>query len=990
MNRLTRHILQVAAALCCFISLQARRGVLEPVAAPEPAAVAPVSTNTPVAAGQYHEVDMLLERAQRDAQEVQRQAAREVHEFQGRVKRRQSRAERRRQEQLRREAEERALREQAARDRTEQMKRQADADAAKILKEAQVRAARLRESLKEQDLQDRIQSRPKVNEEWRRGILRDFENDSFFMNRVIMEGEASSVERDNFRALFAKQKQWFEHELKKAVYFFDDAYNVVITKKNALSGLVDAQRQADEIIFDLVDQHHLSDAVRKQLRLLAMYEINNHLQTHKTSKIYLPADTIRKLVMRISKDLTPGLREIKIVSEKERIGSLEERIAELELQLEQQVQQAAASAQLDIHLAQGAEAYDQAQEAVVQGKKDRIALLEREKEEAVSAVRTEVDDTIRRLQKEKRLAEGERTIAIEEESARAKERIDNVIAQKDAEIAEAKAVAEKRVAEMTRKQKELRESFYAEKEQALEAIRKQLSELKKEKKNAVQQLRDHEVALSAERSKAQSLASQLGTVRKQVSGLESQVKELHKEKENMSAEHKIEREAMIARIHAKQEQRNRLQLKYEHTSKQLKLLASEASEQILAMASQIAEQEVSKEALENVMVRKAEEQAELEMDIATVGGQLRGLARDSQGILVSFSQQLLKAEARCAALNDELARKEQEAGVLENLLDRMSEKADANRKRAHQMEDAIAVAIKEKSDLHERVIQLQHALDGLRHEQENGLIPHPAAARRMRSLADRTSHEVGNFAQVLHQQNNHLRQRRHSYDRMRTLQNKIHNYRAGRADDPVRDARHTEVLDQMADFGKQVVKEHDTVKQAVVNTQSVSDRLDDFNKRLDAMDTIGEGDFAALDEMLSVLGKTSSDTGTIPEVASLETLSAPQKEQPRVVQHHEEDEEDEEHPHEPDDHPELPEPVADDDIADDATPDDFVLDAFNDDDITEDDLFGDDASDDPFENETTPEELVAVMPGSTSEQDDEEEDEYDDGFEGGDSGEYDV
>ena len=113
---------------------------------------------------------------------------------------------------------------------------------------AEKKALELREVLVAQDRKDRLNGRPKITKDWVSEVTSEFASDTSFIRRVIMEGEVSRIERQNFIALFDEQQQWFDKKVGEVVFFFDEPYNAVMIKKNALSGLVDAQRQADEVV----------------------------------------------------------------------------------------------------------------------------------------------------------------------------------------------------------------------------------------------------------------------------------------------------------------------------------------------------------------------------------------------------------------------------------------------------------------------------------------------------------------------------------------------------------------------------------------------------------------------------------------------------------------------------------------------------------------------------------------------------------------------
>ena len=80
-------------------------------------------------ATQYRDINTLVEKARRDAEQTRRKAQREIEQVHGRISRRQSRLERRRQEALRQEAQQRAVLEQKAREQTQELTKNAESEA---------------------------------------------------------------------------------------------------------------------------------------------------------------------------------------------------------------------------------------------------------------------------------------------------------------------------------------------------------------------------------------------------------------------------------------------------------------------------------------------------------------------------------------------------------------------------------------------------------------------------------------------------------------------------------------------------------------------------------------------------------------------------------------------------------------------------------------------------------------------------------------------
>ncbi|MDQ5890719.1 MAG: hypothetical protein QG604_593 [Candidatus Dependentiae bacterium] len=286
--------------------------------------------------GQYRDIDMLVEEAKRKAEHEKRLAKRTEEELEAKVRRHQSRFERRREEMLARDAKQQVLLEQKAREEAAEASKQAEEKARLIITDAERKAAALKVALEEEAKEDKKAGRTPITKEWRREIAKDFEKDAGFIRTVVMEGEVIRVERQNFIALFNEQQAWLTQKVAEAEFFFDEAYNAVVTKRNAVAAVVDAQRQADDLILDMVNEYHFPAKVQSQLRLMALYEINNHMQNSPNPSIFLAADVIENLVHKISIDVAPGKRDITIVTEKEKVVNLESRIAELETKLNQE------------------------------------------------------------------------------------------------------------------------------------------------------------------------------------------------------------------------------------------------------------------------------------------------------------------------------------------------------------------------------------------------------------------------------------------------------------------------------------------------------------------------------------------------------------------------------------------------------------------------------------------------------------------------------
>ncbi|MGD1997955.1 MAG: hypothetical protein PVJ92_03515, partial [Candidatus Dependentiae bacterium] len=326
MHKRSPFFLLLLAVFSGIFSVQARR----PRAAQQHIITPSVDPAIAQLADQYRDIDMVVEKAKRDAAQVQREAERTVVEANNRAERRQSRMSRRKEEILRRERERKAVAERKARERAERIRKEAEAESLRIIQDAEKRALDLRNKLEAQEQYDRANSKPAITSEWQREVQREFASDSAFMKQIIIEGETSRLEKQDFIALFDEQEKWFVEQVNDTEHFFDESYKAVMRKKNALAVLVDAQRQADELLAELVHEHHLSDEAHQQLRVAALYEINDYLQREDKREVFIASDVVRTLVATVAEQAVPGYKTVKITTEKEEIEKLEQRVAELE------------------------------------------------------------------------------------------------------------------------------------------------------------------------------------------------------------------------------------------------------------------------------------------------------------------------------------------------------------------------------------------------------------------------------------------------------------------------------------------------------------------------------------------------------------------------------------------------------------------------------------------------------------------------------------
>lgn len=283
---------------------------------------------------EYHDVSQLLRAARAEAEGITRKARREGEEIKARIEQKKQRIAQLESELISREEARKAALDEHAEGRARELSQEAERKAAEILKKAEKEAAELRKKLAETDKSERAY-RPSVTDAWRKRITQECTTDIRFLKNVIAEGEGISNERKEFMSLLDSQLQWFSDRIAKTSAFFDDSYTAIMKRKDRLSLLVDAQRQADVEIDALSMRYAFSDEVKARFRTVTLYELNHYLATnseHKEGEMAL--DEVTEIVKSALALLMPERKDIKITTEKERVVALEKKIAELERSVE--------------------------------------------------------------------------------------------------------------------------------------------------------------------------------------------------------------------------------------------------------------------------------------------------------------------------------------------------------------------------------------------------------------------------------------------------------------------------------------------------------------------------------------------------------------------------------------------------------------------------------------------------------------------------------
>jgi len=588
----------------CGTSVAARRRSTVVVEQPE---IPSVSSDVARLGGQYKDINMLLEKAKRDAATLQRQATREVHEILGRTTRRKSRIERRQEKALRRQEERKFYYEERAREQIEEVRKQSEKKARKIIEEAETRAIILKEQLEKQEAQDREKSRVPVTDKWRQEISREFAADTAFVKDIVMKGEASRFERENFADLFKGQAEWFDQTVSGTEYFFEESYRAAVAKRNALAVLVDAQRQADELIAQLVQEHHLTEKVSHQLRLLALYEINSHLRDTKNEQVFIEADVIRRLVDKVVQLVAPGQRSVTITTEKEQIEKLQARIAQLEAQVESVHRQASEQEQ-------------------------QTDVLAREQEQLVA----EKDELAKHLQRATDETAKERAA---QEAARM-----SVLVEKDQALAKKEREHEIAVSHVRDKERVRVASELEERETTLKAIQDEVA---------------------GKLSDEETLLEQLKQAQEDIEDLEEEVARLQEEQTSLKKQHLSEKQTLTLTTQDREREKTELEEALRGVERHISLLQQFHKKDVLAQINKQTKQRITQREMQRLLERKTREKVVLEVALAQVSAQLEAVRRQATSVIDSLNTKLSQRDKAYQDIRQRLIQKQKENVKLE-------------------------------------------------------------------------------------------------------------------------------------------------------------------------------------------------------------------------------------------------------------------------------------------------------------------------------------
>lgn len=159
-------------------------------------------------------------------------------------------------------------------------------------------------------------SRRDISEEWKKRITSQFNNDIKMIRQIIIEGEADKKERDDFFKIFDDQQKWLENTISGTKQFFDPHYNAVMQRKVSFNCLIKAQKKADQILSEFIEENKLNESKIKKVRLAILYEINDAIQQEVKSGVANLIDTgisdvdIRKIVTNIARDFKDQLIDV--------------------------------------------------------------------------------------------------------------------------------------------------------------------------------------------------------------------------------------------------------------------------------------------------------------------------------------------------------------------------------------------------------------------------------------------------------------------------------------------------------------------------------------------------------------------------------------------------------------------------------------------------------------------------------------------------------
>ncbi len=183
-----------------------------------------------------------------------------------------------------------------------------------------------------------------VSEEWKQEVSRQFAQDTEMIKQIIIQGETDKQEQQDFIQKLEDQKKWLDATVSGTKHFFDPNYNAVMQKKLSFGRLVKAQKKADEILQELIDEEKINESRKKRMRIIILYDLNSLIQKKVErgraglietglSEVVL-RDVVNKVVGAFKEELIDVEKEVKKAVEgiEEKIEKLKKDLDQLELQ----------------------------------------------------------------------------------------------------------------------------------------------------------------------------------------------------------------------------------------------------------------------------------------------------------------------------------------------------------------------------------------------------------------------------------------------------------------------------------------------------------------------------------------------------------------------------------------------------------------------------------------------------------------------------------
>lgn len=626
-------------------------------------------------AGQYRDIDLLVQKAQQDAQLVLRGAQRDADKVLGKTDRKKSKIEAEEEKQRQKAEQRKHYLYDQARDRVDTIKQKAEMQAFKIIHEAEQRALELREKLELETEQDKLNARAEITESWQADVRSSVETDTYFIKNIIMEGEASRIERDNFTEVLDKQAEWFDNTITGTKYFFDDNYNAVVAKKHALSVLVDAQKQADEKISEVIDSHKLSEKVERKLRLLCLYEINAYLRSE-NKQGFLHAKDINEIVKRVTKTLFPH-EAITVITESSQLKELEQRVAELEHDLnktksERDILQEA-SKKLSTSLKKSRKKSENLKEKYISEKERRTQMLKTIKE-VTKALHKKIDDAQKNLDAERAEIERNKEAvqnvlkeSIEQASGDVSKKREEIQKALQESIEQAQQELFEKQKEADKKQKEI-DKLVAERvknEKELSKQERELAQREREEARREKERASEEKERFGEKEKQRSKESarvieRLQKAHKQIAELKDKLEQAESDKHAAASQQKSEASGLLGSLKNREEEVKMFEKREKKLGEELDVLRSGSSRKIRKLENELHLGRQSKLELKNLLQEKQREHARLHIELAKAREEVKYLRNSSVGTAKRLKDEMREREDQVREARIALARKEVE------------------------------------------------------------------------------------------------------------------------------------------------------------------------------------------------------------------------------------------------------------------------------------------------------------------------------------------